>query len=454
MRPRTAPNLTPLEHYNNKQAKFSVALSRREKDNLVLDWVVVVRDTGRKNRTYKQYRFETALTAKAFFEQVKREGVPEHSVHLTVKEYEQVARDIVLSKLPFLSIPNLPLLLAIDRVRRGSKNVRYTCVADGIVTILRDHLTLPTETKVFQQWIAQCTHLLMTKHAESTADVAEDTARHRLRFFKRALRCLSDYSDQINGSHVYLPYLSKVDVSIQDSRQLLKGDLRSRNTYKPLTLKQIQMSLDSVSSLTAKIHILKVLTIGFRPGEAQRATYSKIVQGKLLLSQIISKTEKVKHKIQSPEAPLSLRLIMRLEEQLNLRLTKDDLAELSALQPPLRAMRTTAACHALFSGGNIEVVRQRLGHTSLDMIVRHYNLYSIEDVGSHEPADYYNIPDAIQLGGEKVEMNFGLFWDRWVLLKTLQVIQAELPSEKQTVVGILLEERGTRKVVRQQVFQF
>lgn len=453
-RPRIAPTSILLERFKNKQAKYTTSLQSREKDGLIVDWTVVIRDTNRANRTFKQHRFDDLITAKAFYEQVKREGVPDYVVNLTVKEYENSARAIVLSRLSYLGIPNLVLLLAIDRVRRGSTNPKYNCVADGIVTILRNQLTIPTETKSFQQWIAHCTHLLMTKHTQGTQSVSEDTARHRLRFFKRALKCISDYSDQINGSSVYLPYLSKIDVTLQDARKLLKGQLRSRDTYKPLTLSQINKSIDSVSSINSKMYLLKVLSIGFRPGEALRATYSKVVQGKLLLNQIITKTEHVKDKIQSPEAPISLRLIMRFEEQVNLILTKTDKSELAALSPPVRAMRTTSACHTLYSGANIEVVRQRLGHTSLDMVVRHYNLYSIEDIGSLDPIEYYNIPETIKINNEKVDLSFGLLWDRWILLKTLQVIQKELPDHKNIASEILLEEIGTKKIKKQEVFEF
>lgn len=397
------------------------------------------------------------MEAKSFFEQVKSEGVPKNTVNLTIKEYEEPAEAIVLSRLPFVGIPNLPFLFAIDRIRTGSTNKNYTCVADGILTILRDHLALPTERLSFHRWVAVCVHLMLSRHSQGKQSVAHDTAKSRVRFFKRALKCLADYSDQINGSMVYLPFLAQIDTVIADSQRLMKGQIRERATFKPLTLNEVEKSINSLQLIKSKLHLLKVLSMGFRPGEAARATSSKIIQGKLLLNQIITKTtknKKVYDKIQSPEVPLSLRLIIEIEEQLNLSADKKVAKELSEINPPLRAMRTTSSCHSLYSGANIEVVRQRMGHTSLDMEVRHYMLFSINDVGSLTPEEYYKIPNSITVENTVINLEFMKCWDRWVLIRTLKLMRDELPECKNEVSKILINLTSDRPVVDIQSFEF
>lgn len=66
---------------------------------------------------------------------------------------------------------------------------------------------------------------------------------------------------------------------------------------------------------------------------------------------------------------------------------------------PPRCLRTTMACHMIFANLNVEMIRQRLGHTSLKLLVHHYDKHPVPDVGTREPAEYYRLPEALTVDG-------------------------------------------------------
>jgi hypothetical protein len=443
-RKRTGPRLNPRGQEHNENLGVTVRWGPRIRpDGTTGDWAVELRTTSRTARRYRLKTFDDELSASSYFKLALGEGFAGPTVSAaTIDERLDDARALVLSRRPYPLAPDVNFLLAVDRVRSESTDGRYHSVGDGISVILRDRQQIPTDVDAFEGWLTECLALLHTRHAYATTAVSQDTAKHRTRFFTRALRCLADYSRLIHGGELYLSALARVETIVKDGKRQLRSQLTLRDTYRPLTLPDVQRFLADFNSLAARLHILKTLAMAFRPGETERCTPDKIIQGKLIVRSVVTKTERTAHRLVNPEAPLSLRVLTRLQAEAGFTPAREELQLLANHSPPARVLRTTAACHLLYSGAGVEVVRQRLAHASIDMAVRHYLSFPIPDVGSRTPEEYYSLPEQLLVDGKDVAPCAGFPWDRWVLLETLRQVRDHAPGSFELLKEIVLEESG------------
>lgn len=190
---RTRPTLKVVEHITRPEQRLSFRLCRRERDGKLYDFVIQVRSTQTKDRFFKQHRFDDGQEAQRAFKAFQASYERAVSTHAdSVKDLEELARSVVFNGDRYAGQISVQFLLALDRVRNASKNPSYHAVANGIVSILGEHNRIQVED--FNKWLTAVVRLLLTRHSSATSVVSEDTARHRLRFLQRALKCVSDYS--------------------------------------------------------------------------------------------------------------------------------------------------------------------------------------------------------------------------------------------------------------------
>lgn len=434
-----------IETYNKNG--LTVSLGRRlNPDGISYLWVVQLRSSLRKVKFYKLHKCEDVSEAQKLFEAFRSGSKDPFNVshNETIDDLLELAAKIVDHDHKLAIPPTLALLFAVDRHKSTTTNKQYHTIGDACIRLLQSQLTLPPplDTDLWRTYIKTITKILVTKSVQRTV-VAEDTAKHRLRFLRRALLVLTDYSHCFPAGMEYSAQAAKAPALIKDVHSRAK-DIRARATYKPLTLSEINKLLSHAPTFQLKLHLLKLLSFGFRPTEGLKAEYIHIIQGKLALKQIITKVKPAHlNKIFDPESTLILRVL--LKSQLPLQ-PSDKVWLEKELTLPLKQLRTTCACHILYSGASVEDVRQRLGHTSIDMAIRHYNASPVADIGNLNPEEYYDLPERISVRG--VTVGDPLAFDRYLLLKLLHIASNDFPDFKEQVISTILEESSPIQKVR------
>lgn len=245
----------------------------------------------------------------------------------------------------------------------------------------------------------------------------------------------------ISGAKLYLALAAKAPSICEEALSLGRKNLTMRDTYKPLTKSEIERFLNEAPTVALKFLILKTLALGSRPDEARRASYAHVVQGKITLREIVGKTEKYKDRIANPQASTALRLILRLETELGVVLRNQDNVWLKKKSNfCLRELRTTTACHVLFSGAGIDVVKERLSHVNLEMAIHHYNLYNITDVANMRPQNYYELPEKAVVGGLDILSYEHWAFDKYLIVLLLKMLQSSFGPEREAIAKIMIDE--------------
>ena len=182
---------------------FTVSLWRRYRNGSVEAFTVMARATSRHTaRKRSRHSFVAETEARTFFEQVchaPQQALQPHAN--TVHSHLEEARAIVLAGATWTKPVTLQLLLAVQRVRSISQNTRYHQQADAICKILHHKTQMPhclDEAKFFA-WVRECLTCLLTTRLSAKgelvteASISQDTAKHRVLFFNRALQTLLVY---------------------------------------------------------------------------------------------------------------------------------------------------------------------------------------------------------------------------------------------------------------------
>lgn len=323
----------------------------------------------------------------------------------------------------------VPLLAAIDREVSLSEHKRRLNHRNYVAQLLKDHQRMPTDPRYFIQWLDECFAILTTKTLTGVLSYA--TVIERIATFKRMLMLVAKYP------YVFAPVFQEVVRLVPERAEYWKRQASQRSmqrqSFAPLTLAELDDFLHAAPSLQVRLHILTVLTMGFRPSEARDITNEHIQDGKVVLRNLTTKVRGVKA---MPTAPVVLKLLLTFKQPLT---AKDKKWLSREAEYNLRQLRTTTAVHLFFSTKDPILVMGRLGHKTMRMIQEHYVLMRPKDLENDviKAAEYYGVKP-VTVNGVNVSQE-ATAWDNYILYLTLNAMhKASTPNEFEAVKLLLI----------------
>lgn len=440
----------------NRQGKgYSVSLWYNLQTGV---YAVQSRKTSASKRDSKVEKFVNKLDAEKYFEAVLRGNLSPFGISqsLNLESYMEQAKSIVRCEDLQKSPPHLTLLFAIDRVKTRSRDLKaknYLSTANSCLKILRECTSLPSprDTQGWRSWGKKCASLLIST-SFSPKKVAFDTAKSRMSFFLRALQCLVDYGYLFPSGEGYSQSAIQAISAAKEFRKIhLSRETKKRETFKPISASKIEKLVKSETDFKKQLFVLKTL-FGFRPSEALACSSAHLADGKVNLPALVTKTVSDSDKqpdIARPYAPLFLRVICRIEKTW----PAYKLADFKNVRPKgdsvcLRRLRTIAACHIYFSTKDINAVKERCGHQTIEMGARHYAKFvsEIEVNQDQTSGHYYETEGGVFLSDGENEKEIAkdeLGYDKFLLSLLLEVASAAIGTKM--MVSILNQELDNTK---------
>jgi integrase len=405
-------------------------------------YAVLTRGVSKTNRQSRVEKFTERHHAEAFLARVVRgEDSPyERKAVLRVDDAVDLARALVERETPTRELPSLPLLFAIDRVKSKSRDSQardYLSTAHGCLRLLTSLQALPSARAPLEwrTWGKAAALVLMKTPLSSGDTVAYDTAKSRMAFFCRALQALVDYGHLFPDGAAYSAAALQALNAAKDARKhSLARVTRRRETYRPLSADEVRALVAGLPDLQRRVYVLKTL-FGFRPSESFALRSKHIFDGKVQLALVVTKT--TDELGQAPDlapvhAPLFLRFLCRVEEAFQLTLPHFEGVFPKGSDMCLRRLRTVAACHVLYATRDINAVKERCGHQTLEMAHGHYARYvsAIGVPAGVTPEAYYGIEGGIWLDDSTELAKDDNAWDRFLLSLVFDLVLPELPTRE------------------------
>lgn len=454
-----------LKKQHLESAGVSISLTARYKGGVITMWGVTVRTTSSVNRQQRTNAFSNELDAYRHYAKIV-----ENPWEAFASSAEGIEGNLDRAKAIFVRnekqdmVPSLPLLYAVDRLRLDSNDPKYFNIQDASLRLMEGLHSLPSPHNEveFEAWVKKCLAALFTQKITKDgrvekAIIANDTANHRKRFFTRAMKVLVDFHRLFPSGVSYAARAARVGSLAKDAKKAQEQNIRDSEPIKPLGRAQFEEFLNSAPSVALKLYILKVVAGVFRAPEAKAANLEHVKFGKVNLREIGTKKKLRKKKIVNPSANLALRTLVRTEHEFGVSFNADDRRWLKNKKDyTIRCLRTTAACNLIFCGGGnfLETLRHRGGWSSLKVIFDNYDAYGLDDIGSSNSSQYYELPSRIIVQGIDVGSGEVCDYDRYILLLTLKTLRGEFENQVERIMEMVSDEVQERKSFEQVDFIF
>lgn len=360
---------------------------------------VVLKGTTARFRKQRTWVFADKASAESWFQSLEM-GAPEalstfdETVGARLQDAEKVLKDpnrgYSFPRTICLAIAMVHFLSSAANTRKS--HLRYTRVAD----LLMDFNTLPT-AEGFDDWLSDC----LTRLFDGA--VAKKTIRERAQIFGRA--CIA--VEQAPGvfGNALSTRMREVQGRIKNITTLELKKAPKQKNFQPLSLAEIRNLLDDCPNVASKMQVLKSLASGLRPPEVTRLQIDFIESKKIRMDKIVTKVQ-VKGR---PEAGLLLHCILLWQSRIPTLVPQPaDLKWFTRESgvAPYR-LRSTFAAHQVYSGMDPGTVADKLGHTDMTMVIKHYAKNRPPGAGD-EPRRYYN-PDDLVIAGYDLKSECTLY---------------------------------------------
>lgn len=364
----------------------------------------------------RKWRFSKLAAAEAFLTRLKAgdEKTLAKRVERT-EDYIKAAREILSSPgKAFRGQVKFTLLAAMEKLDARTSHHARLSQRDTLCRRLSDLNAIPKKTSKFLDWLERALDVLV-QSKDPDCRLATNTIHNRISLFRSILSKLSEFSYAFGPTYSHNATL--VAQRCKSKLRKISALARAGEHFHPLTKSEIEMLISAAPTFALKLRLLAQLSGGFRAGqETERARYDHLVNGKLLLREIVTKVKDVSR---SPQAPLALRVILRLGYEL----TDHDKIWLSDEIPfAQRRLRATTASHLVYSRAEYMEVVERLGHADLAMMTRHYCKFRPADVNdSVSPDQYYGVK-SVRVDGVEVAQGESCY-DKFILFQLLRVLK-------------------------------
>jgi integrase len=188
-----------------------------------------------------------------------------------------------------------------------------------------------------------------------------------------------------------------------------RSSAREERNREPLTVAEIREMAESCESFDELSLLLLYLSMGFRAGEAERASVKNLAATGVFEFEGVTTKEKVR---QLPQAPFVARVIL---------LIGDSAKELRP-EVDRRRFRATCAVYLNLSGWPTQRIYLRLNHANMTMCNTRYAKTAPKDIGARAVEDYLDVAttfsvvdDGAASEDERVKVIRENFWDLFVL---------------------------------------
>ena len=417
----------------------TVSLGKFMQGGRVVRWSVNLRYEGKLGPIKRPWRFQAENAARTFFARLQTGDVSALVRKWeTPTDCETEAQQIIDNPTQkHTPLCRFALLAALDKILCRSKSRDRLLLRDGQAQVLQDLNLIPSDPIAFETWLSEALKLITTVNLKGNWPLGESTIRDKISIFKRILSRAPEFSIAFGSE--YSAAMAIIAGRCRTRLDQVIPEAPAKTHFAPFATKEIEDVLNRAPTLSLKLNVIKLLTIGVRRNEKDALVRENVIDGKVQLSRIVRKVKGVK---QTPRAPLALRLVLRV----SLGVSPWEDAWLDANIPlRYRRFRTTTAVHLVFATKDPLLAMERLGHKTLRMVQENYVTMRPSDAeNSTTPQDYYGVTP-VTIEGIAVGLGENPY-DNWLLFQALNVIKRfGKPEELELAKRITLEEYDKEK---------
>ncbi len=243
-----------------------------------------------------------------------------------------------------------------------------------VAKVLKDMPPIPTGKSEFFKWCEEALKKVSvvkspkTKTVENqeSKDVTSRAVKGRI---DTLVRCLKHIAS-LPALNKWKPAFDLGVAHLKSQKNMAAKGKMKKNSYLPLTLKEIDDTLSSCESFGTALLVLTYLSLGTRSGDAEKARFEHLQGDKFRLDLVQSKTKTSN----TPVAPLVLRATLRYMHEVGVHFDSVPTGV------DKRRFRPTCAVGLCLSRLSPLEVSSRTGHATQMMVIRHY--------GKTFPADF------------------------------------------------------------------